>query len=184
MVTHGVKQELQSVRSLYNWEEFSCNSNGDFKNWIHAEISESNATETNGLSLLQCTVCSRRSWCTFKLYTEVLNATAFHYSISLIKKPLSPTLCGKYWGVIINKIPLNTVRNSVYSYDVFEGKVLLWRVIFVSFFQSGLKVNRVALKCEFPHCSVLLYVYTSGLVSIYFLNKHNLTELSLFGFYL
>lgn len=37
------------------------------------------------------------------------------------------------------------VRYSVYSYGVFEGKVLLWCMIFVSFFQSGLKVNRVAL---------------------------------------
>lgn len=71
------------------------------------------------------------------LYTQSTKGYCFyffHYLISLIKKALRPTLWWKHRGVLIKKIHLKTVRYSVYSHDVFEGKVLLWCVIFVSFF--------------------------------------------------
>lgn len=66
-------------------------------------------------------------------------------------------------------IPLKTVEISVYSYDVFGGKVLLWRVVFLFLgFQSGwswaglhwsVSIYTVPCYCMFTPVVLFLYIF-------------------------
>lgn len=97
-------------------------------------------------------------------------STAFNlflYLTSLITKTKTNTMLNYIWGFTVKIIPLNTVWYSVYSHDVFEGKVLLWRVIFL--FSSlgwrwtglhwSVSIHTVPCYCMFTPVVLFLYIF-------------------------